>query len=271
MCGSPDLFSTCYVADPYNVGVPYNFAGYQLPASGTAYSGFATYSSSSLNAREFAACSLVIPLNIGTKYYVSFKVVLALTNYSQLNYATDKIGGMFTMGTYICNSLITNNPPVYTNSIITDSLNWTRISGSFVADSAYTNFVIGNFFDDANTDTLKFFSDFSDNAYYFLDDVCVSTDSTYANNYNYTGITESALKRNITCFPNPIIDNLTIQNSLQQKIDIEIYNVMGERLYSVKNVSELCFIVNLSNANSGILFIKIKSGQQISTYKLLKL
>lgn len=270
-CGSPDLFSTCYVADPYTVGVPYNFAGYQFPASGNAYSGFATYSNSSLNAREFPVCSLANPLSIGTKYYISFKVVLALTTYSQLNFATNKIGCMFTMGAYTCNSLITNNPPVFTNSIVTDSLNWTKITGSFVADSAYSYLVIGNFFDDANTNTLKFFNDFSDNAYYYLDNVCVSTDSIYANNYNYTGIVENNSIYNISCYPNPVTNNLTIRNLSRNKIDIVIYNVLGEQLYIDQNVSEQALTVNLSNINPGILLIKIKSDQQVSTYKLLKL
>lgn len=270
LCGSPDYYNTCNT-NPFDMSVPSNWAGYQTPASGNAYAGYATYSNSAINAREFPACNLSSPLVIGTRYFISFKTVLALTNNIQANYATDKMGAMFTMGTYFCNSLITNNPPVFTNSIVTDSLNWTRISGSFVADSAYINLVIGNFFDDANTDTLKFFNDFSDNAYYFLDDVCVSTDSIYANNYTYTGINEQNSEANITCYPNPIVDNLTIKNLSSEKMDIEIFNLLGERLYVAQNVSEQTLTVSLSNFNSGILLIKIKSREQVNTYKLLKL
>jgi hypothetical protein len=270
LCLSPDYYNACN-QNIYDMGVPYNWAGYQNAASGNAYVGFATYSNSSLDAREFPACNLTTPLTIGTKYYISFKISLALTTMIQANYATDKIGAMFTMGAYTCNSLITNNPQVFTDSIITDSLNWTRISGSFIADSAYTYLVVGNFFDDANTDTLKFFNDFSDNAYYFLDDVCVSTDSTYTSNYNYTGIQENSPFNSIICYPNPIVENLQIQNSSNQVMDVDIYNVLGELLYSSHDVSEKVLSVDLGNANSEILFIKIKLGQQINTYKLLKL
>ena len=47
-------------------------------------------------------------------------------------------------------SIITNNPPVYSNTVSMDTLNWTRVFGSFVADSAYTHILLGNFFADAN-------------------------------------------------------------------------------------------------------------------------
>lgn len=268
-CLSPDYYHTCN-SNPFDVSVPNNWAGYQQPASGNAYVGFGTYSNSGANTREYPACTLSSPLNIGVKYYISFKVSLALSSFIQANCASNKIGAMFTKGIYPCN--ITNNPPVYTDSIITDSLNWTRITGSFVADSAYTYLVIGNFFDDANTDTVKFFNDFSDNAYYYLDDVCVGTDSNYVYNYSYTtGINENNIQTEISCYPNPIRDNLTIQNSSNKKIDITIYNVLGELLYSVQNILDRTFSIDLSDTKQGILLINIKSENQITNYKLFKL
>ena len=266
-CGSPDFFYTC---NQFDWGVPNNIFGYQQPASGKGYAGFATYSSDMINSREFVASNLFSSLIIGNKYFISFKVVLSLNSLSQTNYASNKIGAMFTVGTNFCN--ITNTPPVYTDSIITDSLNWTRITGSFIADSNYTHILIGNFFDDVNTDTVKFFSDFSDNAYYYLDDVCVGTDSAFVYNYSYvTGINENNVQTQISCYPNPIRDNLTIQNSSNKKIDITIYNVIGDLLYSVQNVSDKTFSIDLSNAKQGMLLINIKSESQITNYKLFKL
>jgi len=266
MCGSPDYFNVCNL---YDWGTPYNIAGYQQPASGNAYLGFATYSSAFTNAREFPASMLLNPLIIGTKYYLSFKVVLAINNYMQLNIATNKIGAMFTTGIYTCN--INNNPTVYTNSIISDSTNWTRIIGSFVADSAYTYLVLGNFFDDTNTDTVKYFNDFTDNAYYFLDDVCLSTDSIFANSYNYTtGLTEYNLSSKIDFFPNPFSDNVIFNNSFNQHIDIDIYNSLGELVYSEQNISDKKKSINLTHVKTGILFVNVKSSKQSFNYKLLK-
>ncbi|MEW6468698.1 MAG: T9SS type A sorting domain-containing protein [Bacteroidota bacterium] len=270
LCGSPDYFSTC---NQFDWGVPTNIFGFQQPASGNSYAGFITYSDVMLNTREFPACNLISPLSIGTKYFISFKIALSLENIANpTNCASDKTGLKFTMGNSICNSLINNNPPVFTSTIISDSLNWTRVAGSFIADSAYTMVVIGNFFDDSNTDTTKFFNSWwSDFAYYHVDDVCVSTDSVYANNYNYTGIQTNQAINSFICYPNPLIDKLTIQNQSNEKMTIEVYNGWGEMLMFRPDVFQKVTTIDCGNIPPGILFVKITSGQQIHTYKLLKL
>jgi hypothetical protein len=276
-CSSADYFNVC--ANPFDSGVPNNFGGYQMPASGNAYAGLITYATISPNYREYAACNLTSPLTIGIKYYVSFKVALAIENvYNPANCASDKIGAMFTTYFYDCDTLvespfISNNPPVFTDSIITDTLNWTRITGSFVADSAYTYFIIGNFFDDANTDTTKFFTSFStyDLSYYFIDDVCVGTDSSFVYNYSYaTAITENYLNSQFSLYPNPANDFVNIQNNLQVPFNIHISNTLGQQLYSEQNITSNHLQLNISNYSSGLLFITITSDKNQFTYKLLK-
>lgn len=270
LCASPDYFYTC--SAPNGFGVPNNIFGYQLPASGNAYVGFATYSNSAPNSREFPACNLTSPLAIGVKYYVSFKVAFSIEpTFSQTNCASNKIGAMFTTNSYICNALITNSPPVYTDSIITDSLNWTRIKGSFIADSTYTYLVIGNFFDDANTDTISFANDFTYNAYYYLDDVCVSTDSSFAYNYSYTtGINENNLQTQFSFYPNPVNNFLNIQNNFQTSFDLIVHNSLGQQLYSEQNITSNNLQLDVSNYSNGLLFITITSNNNQFTYKLLK-
>jgi len=269
-CGSPDYFNKC---NQFDWGVPKNIFGFQQPASGSGYAGFGTWSNVMANTREFPSCILINPLNIGTKYFISFKVALSLENLANpTNCASDKTGMKFTLGSSTCNSLINNNPHVFTNSIITDSLNWTRISGSFVADLPYTTAVIGNFFDDANINTTKFFNSWwSDFAYYYLDDVCVSTDSIFANNYNYTGIEQYRVGEEIGCYPNPIIDVLKIENPTNKRMNIEIYNLLGEQVYTILDSVNKVLLVDLKNCASGILFVSIKSGGQITKYKFIKL
>lgn len=266
-CGSPDFYYAC---NQYDWGVPNNLAGYQNPASGNAYTGFATYSNSAPNAREFPTCTLANPLTIGTKYFVSFKVALALTNFMQLNTATNKIGAMFTTGLYPC--IITNNPPIFSDSIITDSLNWTRITGSFIADSAYSYLSIGNFFDDANTDTVKFLNDFSDNAYYYLDDVCLGTDSAFVYGYDWvTGISQNSANPILNFYPNPVKDYLFVQTYLNEVINVSIYNLLGEQLLNIKEAPSKTFSIDLSSIPSGMLIINFETSNQSSSYKLQKL
>jgi hypothetical protein len=270
-CGSPDYFNTC---NQFDWGVPNNISGYQQAASGNAYVGFISYSNVGANTREFPACNLSSPLTIGTKYYLSFKTGLSLENIANpANCASNKIGATFTTGAYFCNSIITNTHPIFTNSIITDSLNLTRITGSFVADSAYTYLVIGNFFDDANTDTIKFFNSWwSDFAYYYLDDVALSTDSSFVYNYSYsTGVAENNFSNQITAYPNPVVDYLNIKNTSNQPLDISIYNILGELLYSANGVTDKTFSVNLTNTQKGLLLVNIKTKSESINYKFLKL
>lgn len=267
-CGSPDYFNLC--ANPYDFGVPNNVFGYQMPSSGNAYTGFATYSNSAPNSREFPTCALNSPLTIGVKYFISFKVALSLNIVSQVNSASNKIGAMFTTGVYQCN--VTNNPHVFTDTIITDSLDWTRINGSFVADSAYNYLLIGNFFDDANTDTINIFNDFTYNAYYFLDDVAVGTDSSFIYNYNYlTEVSENNLQTQFSFSPNPVSDYFTLNQSFNEPYDLIIYNALGQQLYEEKNITTCHKTINTIQFTSGILFITIKSNNQTINYKLLKL
>ncbi len=262
-CASPDYFNICYSADPYNVGIPFNMGGCQYPSSGNAYIGFATYSTYFPNAREFPACNLSSPMNLGIKYFISFKVALALTSYSQLNCASNKIGAMFTTGIYACNALITNNPPVYTNSVVTDTLNWTTISGSFIADSSYTHLVIGNFFDDANTDTLKFFSDFVDNAYYFLDDVCVSTDSLFA--ATWTGIDATHAQTSIKIYPNPTCASsiLEFSNPKNECHSLKIFNHQGQLIKIITDIYSDKFVIERNNLPAGLYFLQLWTEKQI--------
>jgi hypothetical protein len=270
-CGSPDYFKSCNQSD---WGVPTNICGYQMAASGNAYAGFITYYSGGINEREFPACTLLSPLSIGTKYYVSFKVALSLENIANpANCASNGIGAKFATNPYICDALINNNPSVYTDSIVKDSTNWTRITGSFIADSAYYYLVIGNFFDDANTDTVKYFNSWWDDfAYYYLDDVCVGTDSAFVYSYNgVTGISHNRANPMVSFYPNPFKDFLFIQTSFNQEMTISIYNLLGEQLLSTSQTSTKSFSIDLSSIPSGVFIINFKTSNQSTSYKLQKL
>jgi hypothetical protein len=274
---SPDYFNPCTQVP--NVSVPYNWGGYQQPSSGNAYGALGTYSSAfgQMNVREFIGTPLSIPLSIGTKYYVSLKVSLSISSAIWTNCATNNIGAGFSTVPYhwSTNPLnVTNNPKVYSNSIITDTVNWTTIFGSFTADSAYQYIVLGNLFDDMNTDTLIVDASASPYpncaAYYFVDDICVSTDSVYAANYIYGGIKEELVKDNFNVFPNPVDDYLQIKQTFTKPYDLVIYNSLGQRLYEEKNIDSKGKIIDTVPFSKGVLLITIKSNNQFFNYKLLK-
>lgn len=272
---SPDYFNPC-TSDSF-VSVPYNWGGYQQPSSGIAYCALGTYSSSfgQINGREFIGRDLSEPLTIGAQYYVSFKTVLSVSPAIWSNCATNNLGAGFTNTPHHWSTAplqVTNNPKVYCDSIITDTLNWVTVFGSFTADSAYQYIVLGNLFNDVNTDTLIVNGSSATNcfAYYYIDDVCVSTDSMYAANFLYTSLEDEPLENRFNVYPNPISDLLLINNDSKEQYDIRVYNSLGQVLYQEENIYETNKQIEVSTFSKGLLIINIKSNNKVINYKLLK-
>lgn len=169
-----DYLNSC--ATSIYADAPTNYFGFQQPATGQAYVGGLQYGSFSSgyisDLREFFYIPLTSPLNIGTTYYVSFKVSLA----DNSEYAVNNIGAQF-VNAYNTNFPINNTAHVYSTSVISDKTDWVTISGTFVPTMSYSGLMLGNFFDDANT-TVTFVGSSTNigyNAYYFFDNIYVAT------------------------------------------------------------------------------------------------
>ena len=261
---SPDYFNSCSINPDYSV--PFNWGGYQQAASGNAYTAFGTYISHifTLNdVREFIGGLLSSPLAIGEKYFVSFKVSLSLSNQIQSNCACNHIGAMFSTVPYSWSNPapVTNNPPIHNDSLITDTVGWTTIFGSFIADSAYQYIIIGNFYDDLNTDTLIIDgSNYCYLSYYYLDNVCVSTDSVFAATWSSINDDDEEIANLIKIFPNPAIDDITIQSTgLNEPFEITIYSSLGQELYHSKNIKDKHIKISIKQFDSSLLLISIRT------------
>jgi len=279
--GYPDLDTKCkfwqsfrvtpdYMNDCSSVCGYYNQYGYQQPHFGEAYAGFATYQGTDSTAREHIGVQLSSPLVIGTKYYISFYVSPAWNNLLA-NIATNKIGALVTTYQYSDPSGLSPMPNActfYSDSVIKDTLNWYKIFGSFIADSAYQFLVIGNFFDDQFLDTINLpYSVVPQIAYYYLDDVCLSNDSSYAQ--AWTGLLENQQQQNnIEIYPNPASNNFHIKSniSIQQ---IEIINSFGQIVF----VSEVNndFEINLSSINlpNDLYFLRLRTKVEYCNKKII--
>lgn len=171
---SPEYLNSC--SSSIYSDVPTNYFGFQNAATGQAYGGglfYGSFLSTYLaNIREFLYVPLTTPLSIGTTYYLQFKINLV----DNSNYAVNRMGMQF------CSSFnsafpINNTAHLYSPVVISDKVNWTTVTGSFVPSVAYNAVMVGNFFDDANT-TAQFVGSSTSigyNAYYFVDDVVVTT------------------------------------------------------------------------------------------------
>ena len=159
-----------------------------------------------------------------------------------------------------------NRYHVKCNNVISDTLNWTTIKGSFIADSNYTHLIIGNLLDDAHTLIDSSSSPphvYIYTAYYLIDNVCVTNDSLYNENY-ISGFNNIIISNdNIIIYPNPAITNISIKNcTLYEIANIEIINSYGDIIKKIINISNRFDISFLPN---GLYFIKInfKNNQQI--------
>lgn len=268
---TPDYFNACATSI---VGCPSNNAGFQPAHTGNAYCGAVTFNKIALY-REIFGRQLSAPLSIGTKYFVSFYVSLAIKVPSFV-YASDRIGMKFTKTpfAYLSNPIPVNNScQINYNAFVTDTTNWTKISGSFVADSAYQYIAIGNFFDDANTDTLCIKNvQYKLDAYYYIDDICVSTDSNYA--ANWTGIQKDFNYKGskINLYPNPTSKNVTLEfnNPKKENCVLTIYDIQGFPLQTLDIITADKIELEIKDLTKGIYFLQLRKENEIkATGKLI--
>ena len=213
---SPDYFNGC---DWINglVGVPFNAAGFQYANTGNAYCGFISFAHNGPNYRETFTCELSTTLVIGKKYNVSFYVSWA----GKYRMASNKLGILFSTSNYdtSLNAPIGNYCQVYTDSIITDSVNWTLIHQSFIADSNYSYLSVGNFFDSSMVDTIRPLP--SSMAYYYVDDISVTADTT-------TSVSDLNNLSSLKIYPNPIADVLHIETANYSVSSIELFDATNK-------------------------------------------
>jgi len=178
---SCDLYHVC--GHPDTAGVPMNWQGEQMPASGSGYSGVFTFSDDDgwpYYVREYMGIQLSSPLQIGTTYTATLKISATLSRGGQrMMFASNNAGLLFSTSYFFQNDLdpVPGYAHVVGTSVVEDTLGWTLISGSFIADSAYQFVVVGNFFSDEDTDwSLLDSAGIWNYAYYYVDDVCVSAD-----------------------------------------------------------------------------------------------
>jgi hypothetical protein len=268
---SPDLFCTC---SPIGLNVPNNYVSYQFANTGECMGGFLNYRDpngpTGPNTREFLGTELIHPVTIGVKYYFSCRINFAYSIVS--NIASNNFG--LKLLTYAADSsqplsLLSSSTLFFTDSIVTDTLTWHEINGSFIADSSYTHLALGNFLFDTLTDTLQYVSSNPYNSYYFVDDVCLSDDSLYCKLWTHTPNEIKSDSKN-TIIPNPANTDVEITNSNFIK-SISIYDCSGKQLSSLPNINQYTYSLSVLNLTKGFYFIKIETNQHIICEKLIKL
>lgn len=170
--GSSDYFNICGSPD---VCIPNNVMGTQTALAGNGYTGIYCYYNNAGDYREYIQVPLIQELLANQRYHISFYVSLAET---LSHYAIKEIGAYLSATAINTN---TNTPLLFTpqiqfrDSVITDTVGWTNIRGSFIAKGDERYLIIGNFNTDLSSTAVPINNINSPISYYYIDSVSVYT------------------------------------------------------------------------------------------------
>lgn len=176
---TPDYYNAC--TDSIAISVPSNQLGYQAARTGTGYAGIYLWINpdrepDKIPYREYVQISLKDHLLKGKVYHVEFYVSRAegTALYPENGGAVANIGAYFSVtapssgGYYTLYPVLTLPQVRNRNGMLSDTRNWTKIEGYFVAQGFEWVMTIGNFDADEHTTRLD-----DKYAYYYIDDVTV--------------------------------------------------------------------------------------------------
>ncbi|MEI6489782.1 MAG: T9SS type A sorting domain-containing protein [Bacteroidota bacterium] len=261
---TPDMWQTCANGVMGNP-VPLTYFGYQQTHSGNNFAGIATFIPSTPNFREYLQVQLDSALVLNRAYCVSFYVNLP------------NIGGLATnnMGLYFSDTYTLMNfdvlpfiPQINYTSIITDTMNWTEISGTYIAHGGEQYIILGNFYADSLTDTIGFQTIVASNnrfGYYFVDDVDVHPCACNV------GVKEETESKSITLSPNPFTSQTTLSFGEQQtNTTVIITNLLGEEIKTIPCMHTKQLVIDKGEMKSGIYFVQtIDDAKRISNKKMV--
>jgi hypothetical protein len=253
--GTPDYYNQCasYVSA---VSVPYNFVvssgGFQFAHSGGAYSGITLWVPTP-DYHEYIEIPLSATLVANTSYH--FEMYVNLQN--DCKFSTGDIG------TYFSDTAVTgiNNyyPLPFTPQITNltgnyfDTLNWSLVSGSYLAHGGESYLIIGNFNHNFNTNTVVINSNsFYPIAYVYIDNVSLTPS---------TGIEDQNDKEVTKIYPNPFSDKLTITAKTNQPLEITLYDITSRKLLQQQFTNSTS--INTSQLSKGIYIYELRNNNGV--------
>lgn len=168
--GTSDAFNACAPNTFPSLNVPQNQLGFQNARTGSGYAGIIPYSAAP-DYREYISAPLLAPLSPGQPYTLTFYISVA----DSASLAIDRLGAYFSVGPVgpINNyAVLPYTPQVESpvNVYLTNATQWTAITGTFVAVGGENWITIGNFHDDATTNTVVGPGTWPGGSYYYIDD-----------------------------------------------------------------------------------------------------
>lgn len=273
--GTSDYYHACSpstyfnVPGPTHIGFSSCYAHSGTGMAGAYHSANVKYDAAFGSSREYIGIRLMNTLSFNTTYYVSFYVKLA----DSCVYAGNM--GMYIgkdsvyKATYDTISVI---PQIVQSSLIKSKSQWTKISGSFVSNGTERYAYIGNFKGSIANDTFFVgpgirnpIGNRLNMAYYFIDDVCISTIQNYCN--LWTSIEEKALNKTNYLYPNPFKNELSVE--VEETTELDIIDVTGKTVLNIKAQKGLNTI-NTDDLNAGVYIVQWSSNGSVSRFRVVR-
>lgn len=267
---SPSVYSTsiepaCYNFQPISeYDGPIGIKGSQMPRTGETMAGIWVYTIPDFNQRQYIQVEFESPLEVGIEYEVEFYVSLA----DSMEFYTDKLGAYLSVNapSSMNDGPLNFTPQVEASSFIDEASEWVLVSGTIVAQEAYEYITIGNFYNDASTETLSnplhsgAISTYG--AYYFIDDVNVSATSS-------NGINEP-IEKTISIYPTLVTNVLIIEGvGANEPTQIDIFNSTGGLVFSSSAQSPRVEL-NVAAFPEGVYHVVLSSATGRITQKVVK-
>ena len=250
---TPDYFQSC--ATYWAWEVPANYAGFQPAKTGNSYVGICIKYSSVLdtNWREYIYAPLLSPLSAGVSYYAEMFVCVG--NISGIY--SDRVGMYFSNGppdtTGVYYGSISQIPQIDnpTGNIISDTLNWIKISGCFTAVGGENYVTIGNFRNNASTaGSLPGLS------YLYIDDVFLSDSSCTTQ-----AIENKLIKESIQVFPNLFNSELNVIINNDNSCEFILYDLQADKL--LRKTFSRKIIINTEQLSRGIYIYEVRNNKGV--------
>lgn len=241
--GTSDFYDTC---STNLLSIPVNWSGYQMAHNnGGGYTGLIAYGTDGYGAtyREYIQTQLASSLISGQKYYLSFYVSLSDSS----RFSADGMGAFVSPNPI--NLVSTGTTAVgyqagYTNftvlpqvsnpqgQILNDITNWKLIAGSFIANGGEQYITIGNFKNNTNTSKLRRLPNMDlggyGSAYYYIDDVCLSSNAQSCGLNPNVGQNNFALQ-NFNYYYDEVLKKIIFQNK-NEILTIKIIDLFGNEI-----------------------------------------
>ena len=92
-------------------------------------------------------------------------------------------------------------------------------------------------------------------SYYYIDDVCISTDSMYCNITDK--IQDVSITQDVILSPNPFQNNINITTNRNELVEVHIYDVTARKILNKKFMSTVS--LNTEQLEKGIYIYEVRN------------